>query len=41
MTRAEMVERAKQWAPHRSYATVYLWRIEEGIEESVAEVRRA
>jgi DNA-3-methyladenine glycosylase II len=41
MTRAEMVERAERWAPHRSYATVYLWRIEEDIEESVAEVRRA
>jgi DNA-3-methyladenine glycosylase II len=41
MTRAEMVERAETWAPHRSYATVYLWRIEEGLEESVAEVRRA
>ena len=41
MTRAEMVERAERWAPYRSYATVYLWRIEEDIEESVAEVRRA
>ena len=41
MTRAEMVERAERWAPYRSYATVYLWRIEEDIEESVAEVERA
>jgi DNA-3-methyladenine glycosylase II len=40
MTRAEMIDRAEEWAPHRSYATVYLWRIEEDIEESVAEVRR-
>jgi DNA-3-methyladenine glycosylase II len=40
MTRAEMVERAERWAPYRSYATVYLWRIEEDIEESVAEVER-
>jgi DNA-3-methyladenine glycosylase II len=41
VTRGEMVERAERWAPYRSYATVYLWRIEEDIEESVAEVRRA
>ena len=40
MTRAEMVERAERWAPYRSYATVYLWRVEEDIEESVAEVER-
>lgn len=40
MTRAEMVERAERWAPYRSYATVYLWRIEEDIAESVAEVER-
>jgi len=40
MTRAEMVERAEHWAPYRSYATVYLWRVEEDIEESVAEVER-
>jgi DNA-3-methyladenine glycosylase II len=39
-TRKEMVERATRWAPYRSYATVYLWRIEEDIEESVAEVQR-
>jgi len=40
MTRAEMVERAERWAPYRSYATVYLWRVEEDIAESVAEVER-
>jgi DNA-3-methyladenine glycosylase II len=40
MTRSEMVDRAKHWAPYRSYATVYLWRIEEDIAESVAEVGR-
>lgn len=38
MTRAEMVERAERWAPYRSYASLYLWRIEEDIAESVAEV---
>jgi DNA-3-methyladenine glycosylase II len=41
MTRPEMVEYATRWAPHRSYATVYLWRVEEDLDESVAEVRRA
>jgi DNA-3-methyladenine glycosylase II len=37
--RAEMVEYAETWAPYRSYATLYLWRVEEDIAESVAEVR--
>ena len=36
--RPEMVEYAERWAPHRSYATLYLWRAQEDIEESVAEV---
>jgi DNA-3-methyladenine glycosylase II len=40
MTRDEMVARAKRWAPYRSYATIYLWRIEEDVDESVAEVQR-
>lgn len=38
MTREEMVAEAERWAPYRSYATLYLWRIEEDIAESVAEV---
>ena len=37
--RAAMVEHAERWAPYRSYATLYLWRVEEDIVESVAEVR--
>ena len=36
--RSEMVEYAKRWAPYRSYATLYLWRAEEDIAASVAEV---
>jgi DNA-3-methyladenine glycosylase II len=40
LSRAEMVERAERWAPYRSYASLYLWRIEEDIEASVAEVVR-
>ncbi|MBX0285351.1 DNA-3-methyladenine glycosylase family protein [Haloarcula salinisoli] len=38
-SRSEMVEYAKRWAPYRSYATLYLWRAEEDIAESVAEVQ--
>lgn len=30
MSRAEMRERAREWAPHRSYASLYLWRAYEG-----------
>jgi DNA-3-methyladenine glycosylase II len=41
LSRAAMVERADRWRPYRSYASVYLWRIEEDIAESVAEVERA
>jgi len=37
--RTEMVEYAQRWAPYRSYATLYLWRAEADIAESVAEVR--
>jgi len=37
-SRAEMAEYARRWAPYRSYATLYLWRAEEDITESVAEV---
>lgn len=38
MSRQEMVAEAERWVPYRSYATLYLWRIEEDIAESVAEV---
>lgn len=38
MSRQEMIAEAERWKPYRSYATLYLWRIEEDIEESVAEV---
>ena len=38
LTRAEMVEVAERWRPYRSYASLYLWRVEEDIAESVAEV---
>jgi len=36
--RAEMVDYAERWAPYRSYATLYLWRAQEDIADSVAEV---
>ena len=38
LTRAEMSAYAERWAPYRSYASLYLWRVEEDIEESVDEV---
>ena len=38
MTRAEMVEEAERWAPYRSYASLYLWRVKEDVGESVDEV---
>jgi DNA-3-methyladenine glycosylase II len=38
LTRAEMRERAERWAPYRSYASLYLWRIDEDIADSVDEV---
>ena len=37
-SRSEMTEYAERWAPYRSYATLYLWRAQEDIAESVAEV---
>jgi len=40
MTRAEMVDRAQRWAPYRSYASLYLWGVDEGFEETIAEVER-
>jgi DNA-3-methyladenine glycosylase II len=30
LTRGEMRERAGEWAPYRSYASLYLWRAYEG-----------
>jgi len=36
--REEMVARAERWRPYRTYATLYCWRIEEDIADSVAEV---
>ncbi|WP_336339269.1 DNA-3-methyladenine glycosylase family protein [Haloarcula brevis] len=38
-SRAEMREYAERWSPYRSYASLYLWRADEDIAESVAEVR--
>lgn len=38
LTRAEMESEAERWAPYRSTATLYLWRVGEDIAESVAEV---
>jgi DNA-3-methyladenine glycosylase II len=40
LTRTEMVELAEHWAPYRSYASLYLWRADEDIIESVGEVTR-
>lgn len=33
LTRAEMVELSERWVPYRSYASLYLWRAEEGNED--------
>jgi DNA-3-methyladenine glycosylase II len=41
MSREAMVERAERWAPYRSYATLYLWRMDEDVADSVAEVDEA
>jgi DNA-3-methyladenine glycosylase II len=38
LTREEMVEKAEEWRPYRSYASLYLWRAKEDIAASVAEV---
>jgi DNA-3-methyladenine glycosylase II len=38
MNREEMVAEAERWRPYRSYASLYLWRIEEDVADSVAEV---
>jgi len=37
MDRDGMCERAERWRPYRSYATLYLWRFDEDVVESVAE----
>lgn len=36
--RDRMVEIASRWAPYRSYATLYLWRVEEDVVDAVSEV---
>ncbi|MFO7925452.1 MAG: DNA-3-methyladenine glycosylase family protein [Halobacteriota archaeon] len=41
MSRGEMVDRAERWAPYRSYATLYLWRMDEDVATAVAEVTEA
>ncbi len=38
MDREGMVAEAERWRSYRSYASLYLWRVEEDIAESVAEV---
>lgn len=38
MDRDGMCERAERWRPYRSYATLYLWRIDGNVAESVVEV---
>jgi len=38
LSREGMVEEADRWRPYRSYASLYLWRIEEDIAGSVDEV---
>lgn len=38
MDRDAMCERAERWRPYRSYATLYLWRIDGNVAESVVEV---
>ena len=38
MGREEMVDRAERWRPYRSYASLYLWRVDEDAVRSVAEV---
>jgi DNA-3-methyladenine glycosylase II len=38
MDRETMVEEARRWRPYRSYASLYLWRVEEDVADSVAEV---
>lgn len=38
LTRGEMTKRAERWAPYRSYASLYLWQVEEDIAAGVDEV---
>ncbi|MBV0903348.1 DNA-3-methyladenine glycosylase family protein [Haloarcula salina] len=37
--RAEMTDYAERWSPYRSYASLYLWRADEDVADSVDEVR--
>ncbi len=34
LSRQEMVLEAERWAPYRSYATLYLWRVNEPVDDS-------
>lgn len=38
MSRTEMVEFAARWRPYRSYATLYLWGLQEDSDEDLAEL---
>ena len=38
LSRAEMVVKAERWAPYRSYATLYLWRMDEDVASAIGEV---
>ncbi|MFB6302118.1 MAG: DNA-3-methyladenine glycosylase [Haloferacaceae archaeon] len=38
LTREGMLTAAERWAPYRSYASLYLWRVEEDVAASVDEV---
>lgn len=40
LSRAEMRERASEWRPYRTYASLYLWGVAEGFDETIAEVVR-
>lgn len=35
MTRSEMVDRAERWQPYRSYATLYLWEMDDAVAQSI------
>lgn len=38
LSRTEMVEFAERWRPYRSYATLYLWGLQEDADEDVADI---
>lgn len=41
ISRENMVDHAERWRPYRSYASLYLWRIQEGDDALISEVSRA